>query len=54
MAIRVLKSVPSAQSVVNKHIRVIRAIRVQNIRSICVQKAFCVQIKTAAGIPSRR
>ena len=26
MAIRVLKSVPSAQSVVNKHIRVIRAI----------------------------
>ena len=54
MAIRVLKSVPSAQSVVNKHIRVIRAIRVQNIRSIRVQKAFSVQIKTAAGIPSRR
>jgi hypothetical protein len=35
MAIRVLKSVPSAQSVVNKHIRVIRAIRVQiNFRVI--------------------
>ena len=105
MAIRVLKSVPSAQSVVKKlfasfeqlfavlylfsgahhpfggrvqinfriingnscskirsicsirgqkYIRVIRAIRVQNIRSIRVQKAFSVQIKTAAGIPNRR